>query len=95
MLSNGSNFFSCNDAAPWIAVIGLSLKCWEHIRKNATSTGNLCSGANELERLQSACAGNQTASLNAEASSFNQMYNPDVFVSVVFATKAFVTAGNT
>jgi hypothetical protein len=73
----------------------LSLKCWEHIRKNVTSTGNLCSGSNELERLQSACAGNQTASLNAEASSFIQTYKPGVFVSVVFTTKAFVRAGNT
>jgi hypothetical protein len=73
----------------------LRLKCWEHIRKNATSIGNLCSSANDLERLQSACAGNQTASLNAEASSFTQTYKPGAFVSAVVTTKAFVTAGNT
>jgi hypothetical protein len=33
--------------------------------------------------------------LNAEASSYIQIYKPDVFVSAVFATKAFATAGNT
>lgn len=42
--------------APWIPIMGLRLKSWEHIKINATLTGNLCSGANELERLQSACA---------------------------------------